>query len=87
MWLGNVKESISKIFNMVQEHDFVCEVSILFDLEFEFRDLILMKKIPHTSSISVLLNMKFGGFSIGYSIGRKYPPIRVSVLGIRPKPK
>ena len=34
-----------------------------------------MEKISHTS----LLNLKFGGFGIGYSIGRKYWPIRVSV--------
>jgi hypothetical protein len=39
-----------------------------------------MKKIPHTSYESILLNLKFGGFGIGYGIGRKYLPIRVSVL-------
>ena len=33
--------------------------SLLFDLEFEFRDLILMEKIPHTPYVSVLLNLKF----------------------------
>ena len=39
-----------------------------------------MEKIPHTSYVSILLNLKFGGFGIGYVIGRKYRPIRVSVL-------
>ena len=53
--------------------------SLLFDLEFEFRDLILMEKIPPTPYVSVLLHLKFGGFGIGYGIGRKYRPIRVSV--------
>ena len=48
--------------------------SLLFDLEFEFRDLILMGKIPHTPYVSVLLHLKFGGFGIGYGIGRKYLP-------------
>ena len=37
-----------------------------------------MEKIPHTSYVSILLHLKFGGF--GYGIGRKYWPIRVSVL-------
>ena len=32
---------------------------LLFDLEFEFRDLILMEKIPHTPYVSVLLRLKF----------------------------
>ena len=39
-----------------------------------------MEKIPHTSYVSILLHLKFGGFGIGYGIGRKYQPIRVSVL-------
>ena len=39
-----------------------------------------MEKIPHTSYVSILLNLKFGGFGIGYSIGRKYRSIWVSVL-------
>ena len=42
----------------------------LFDLEFEFRDLIVMEKIPHTPYVSVLLHLKFGGFGIGYGIGQ-----------------
>ena len=41
-----------------------------------------MEKIPHTSYVSILLNLKFGGLSIGYSIGRKYRPIRVLVLDL-----
>ena len=44
--------------------------SLLFDLEFEFRYLILLKKIPHTPYVSVLLRLKLGGFGIGYGIGR-----------------
>ena len=32
---------------------------LLFDLEFEFRDLILMEKIPHTPYVSVLIHLKF----------------------------
>ena len=40
------------------------------------RDLIFMKKIPHTTY--VLLHLKFCGFGIGFGIGRKYRPIRVS---------
>ena len=38
-----------------------------------------MEKIPHTPYVSVLLHLKFGGFGIGYGIGRKYRPIWVSV--------
>ena len=38
-----------------------------------------MEKIPHTSYVSILLHLKFGGFGIGYGIGQKYQPIRVSV--------
>ena len=41
-----------------------------------------MEKIPHTSYVSILLNLKFGGFGIGYSIDRKYRPIRVLVLDL-----
>ena len=48
--------------------------SLLFDLEFEFRGLILMEKIPHTAYVSVLIHLKFGGFGNC----RKYRPIRVS---------
>ena len=39
-----------------------------------------MKKIPRISYVSILLNLKFGGFGIGYGIGRNYRPIRVSVV-------
>ena len=51
-----------------------------------------MEKIPHTSYVSILVNLKFGGFCIdcsmilqpiqkppNASIGRNYRPIRVSV--------
>ena len=39
-----------------------------------------MEKIPQTLYVCVFnLILKFGGFGIGYSIGRKYQPIRVSV--------
>ena len=31
--------------------------SLLFDLEFEFKDLILMEKIPHTPYVSVLYHI------------------------------
>ena len=31
----------------------------IFDLEFEFRDLILMEKIPHTPYLCLLLLLKF----------------------------
>jgi hypothetical protein len=43
-----------------------------------------MKKIFHTSYISILVNLKFGGFGMGYGIGRKYWPIwvLVSVLNL-----
>ena len=52
----------------------------IFDLEFEFRDLILMEKIPHTSYCKTyIITSEICGFGIGYGIGRKYRPIRVSV--------
>ena len=38
-----------------------------------------MEKIPHTSYVSILLHLKFGGLGIGYGIGRKYWPIWVLV--------
>ena len=41
--------------------------------------LIMMEKIPHIPYVNVLLHLKFGGFSIGYGIGKKYRPIKVSV--------
>ena len=40
----------------------------------QYQKFFLMEKIPHTSYVSILLNMKFGGFGIGYGIGRKYRP-------------
>ena len=43
---------------------------LLFNLEFQFRDLILMEKIPNTPHVSVTLHLKFGGFGIGYGIGQ-----------------
>jgi hypothetical protein len=43
-----------------------------------------MKKIFHTSYISILVNLKFGGFGMGYGIVRKYWPlwVLVSVLNL-----
>ena len=38
-----------------------------------------MEKIPHTSYVSILLHLKFGGFVISYGISQKYSSIRVSV--------
>ena len=38
-----------------------------------------MEKLPHTSYVSILLILKFGSYGIGYGIGQKYRPIRVSV--------
>ena len=51
----------------------------IFDLEFEFRDLILMEKnTPHSLSMFITTS-ELCGFGIGFGIGRKYRPITVSV--------
>ena len=51
----------------------------IFDLEFEFRDLILMEKNAPLSLSMFIATSELCGFGIGCGIGRKYRPITVSV--------